>query len=238
MAKSKSNAELPTHIGLILDGNRRWARAKKFPLMEGHRVGYENLKTITKAAVNRGVKYVSAYIFSTENWNRTKPEVTYLMDLALQVATKEVDELAKEDIRVVVLGSDKRLSKKLRTVLLDAQMKTIKNKRGTLALCFNYSGQQEIVQAVRDVIDNELPFLDFDDEFAATVIGDHLYSPEVPPLDLIIRTSGEQRLSNFMLWRAAYAELLFVEKHWPDFTENDLDAALAEYAKRQRRFGE
>lgn len=237
MATKATPDFLPTHIGLILDGNRRWAKARGLPKLEGHRVGYLNLKTIVKAAVKRGIKYVSAYIFSTENWNRSKAEVSYLMDLAYRIATKEVVELDKEDICIKVLGSRKHLSPKLLKVLDEAVSKTANNKRGTLALCFNYGGQQELVEAVRGIIIAELPFGTYDDEFGATVISNHLYAPEVPPIDLIIRTSGEQRISNFMLWRAAYSELIFVNKHWPDFTEADLDAALADYALRQRRFG-
>lgn len=222
---------LPVHLGLIIDGNRRWARANGLPKLEGHRQGYLVLKKIIKAAIDRGVTYVSAYTFSTENWNRTTTEVKYLMDMALGILTKDVEELHKEGIRVCVAGSRTRLSQQLVAAIDDAENKTRDNSRGTLLLCFNYGGQGEIVDSVNALIKKKAVDISVKD------ISAHLYAPDIPPVDFIIRTSGEQRLSNFMLWRSAYAELLFVEKHWPDFNEVDLDEALADYARRQRRFG-
>jgi undecaprenyl diphosphate synthase len=224
---------IPMHLGLILDGNRRWAKAQGLPTLEGHRAGYGNLKTIGKAAIERGVKYVSAYVFSTENWNRTEEEVSYLMKLLLWVAKNEVEELHKENIRVRFLGSEERLSPQVLKAIKNAEEKTKNNTAGTLALCLNYGGHQEIVDATRRMVADGLKA----DQITKEVLEKHLYTPDIPPLDLIIRTSGEQRISNFMLWRAAYSELLFVNKHWPAFTVDDLDAALAEYASRQRRFG-
>jgi undecaprenyl diphosphate synthase len=224
---------IPRHLGLILDGNRRWARARNLPTFEGHRRGYENLKDITKAAVNRGIKYISAFIFSTENWQRSKEEVNYLMKLALWVASSEVDEVHKENIRVKFLGSTKGINPKLLQAIARAEAKTAKNTRGTLGLCFNYGGHQEIADSVAGLVKAGIKSKDVTPE----AIAERLYAPDMPPIDLLIRTSGEQRISNFMLWRAAYAELLFINKHWPDFTEADLDAAIAEYASRHRRFG-
>ena len=221
---------IPTHLGFILDGNRRWAREQGLPTFEGHRRGYDNLKEVSKAAMNYGVTYISAFIFSTENWNRTKAEVKYLMNLAYNLVTKDVEELNKENIRVVWLGSRDRLSQKLIDAIEKAEELTLANSRGTLALCFNYGGQQEIIDAANSLSDNGQP-ITLESLHAA------LYQPQVPSIDLIIRTSGEQRLSNFMLWRAAYAELIFVTKHWPAFTAEDLKDALAEFATRQRRFG-
>jgi len=222
---------LPRHLGLILDGNRRWAKAHGRPQLEGHQAGYENLKTISRAAINRGIEYVSAYIFSTENWSRSKSEVKYLMDLALNIFSSDIEELNNEGVRVLVAGSQKRLSSKLKRAIDSAQELTKNNKKGTIVLCFNYGGQQEIAEAVNRLIATGARTLEPAD------IEKNLYTPQVPPVDLIIRTSGEQRISNFMLWRAAYAELMFTDKHWPDFTETDLDVALADYANRQRRFG-
>lgn len=224
---------VPNHIGFILDGNRRWARKNGLPTLEGHRQGYDNLRDITKAAVNRGVKFVSAFVFSTENWNRTPKEVKYLMDLSYRMLTRDVRELNKEQIRVVWLGSRKRISQKLLKVIKDAEDSTLHNTRGTLALCFNYGGLDEIAHAARIVAEMKIP----PEEITPETIASNLYAPEVPPLDMIIRTSGEQRLSGFMLYRAAYAELFFVDNYWPDFSEDDLDAVLAEYAARERRFG-
>lgn len=224
---------VPSHLGLILDGNRRWARARGLPTLEGHNRGYDNLKTITKAAINHGVKYVSAYIFSKENWNRTSAEVKYLMNLAYLLINKDVNELNKEDIRVVCLGSRERLSPKLIKAIEKAEEKTKHNSRGTLALCFNYSGREELADAVKHIIEQKLPFEKINDD----TLSAFLYHPEVPDIDLLVRTSGEQRLSGYMLYRMNYAELYFTDKHWPDFSEQDLDAALAEYASRQRRYG-
>lgn len=226
--------DLPTHVGLILDGNRRWAKSQSLPSLEGHRVGYGNLKEIVKHAVNQGVAYVSAYIFSAENWKRSSEEVSYLLDLALWVATREVREVHKEGIRVRFLGRREGLSDKLLSEIQKAEELTKDNTRGTLALCFNYGGQQEIVDAAQKLIAHSKPP---HTSFTLEQFADALYAPDIPAMDMVIRTSGEQRLSNFMLWRAAYAELYFVKKHWPEFTIADFDDALAEFSKRQRRFG-
>lgn len=224
--------EIPNHLGLILDGNRRWAKSKGLPTLEGHRKGYENLKTIALAAYDHGVKFVSAYVFSTENWNRSQEEVDYLMKLLIWVAKHEVKELDKNNVRLRVMGSRDKLSKQVLKAIDEAETKTKNNTGGTLCLCLNYGGQQEIVDAVNKIITqaNGQPV-------SVSEFENYLYTPDVPPIDLIIRTSGEQRLSNFMLWRSAYSELLFVDKHWPAFTEEDLAKSLAEYASRQRRFG-
>ncbi|HSX41499.1 MAG TPA: polyprenyl diphosphate synthase [Candidatus Saccharimonadales bacterium] len=227
-----SEAVVPNHLGVILDGNRRWAKAHKVPLLEGHRQGYLTLKEITKAAFNRGVSVVSAYVFSTENWNRTPKEVKYLMNLALQVMTEEIDELHREGIKIVWVGTAERLSNKLQKAIRAAVELTKNNSRGTLALCFNYGGHQEIIDAA-----NTLQRHGATQKLTEAAFAQALYAPEIPPIDLLIRTSGEQRLSGFMLWRAAYAELYFSDKYWPDFSEADLDAALQDYAGRQRRFG-
>lgn len=221
---------LPTHLGLILDGNRRWAREQGLPTFEGHRRGYDNLKEITKAAINSGVAFVSAFIFSTENWNRTADEVKYLMGLAYNVVTKDIEELNKENIRVLWLGSRDRLSQKLIDAIEKAQELTKSNTRGTLALCFNYGGQQEIADAASQLAESG-------QVITTESLQKALYQPDVPNIDFIIRTSGEQRISNYMLWRSAYAELYFAAKHWPAFTTDDLKEALAEFAARQRRFG-
>lgn len=228
---SDSAAAVPNHLGLILDGNRRWAVAHGLPTLEGHRKGYENLKTIGKAAIKRGVKYVSAYVFSTENWNRSAEEVDYLMKLLVWVAKNEIKELDEANIRVVFAGSRERLKPNVIKAIESAEERTKNNTAGTLALCLNYGGQQEIIDAVNKAIQDGVQTID------KATIEQNLYAPEIPAVDLIIRTSGEQRISNFMLWRAAYSELLFVKKHWPSFSVEDLDDAIANYAARQRRFG-
>ncbi len=228
-----NKSTIPVHVGLILDGNRRWAKSRGLPSFDGHNRGYENLKTITKAAMNRGVKYVSAYIFSKENWNRTSEEVKYLMNLAYLLINKDVAELNKENIRLVCLGSRERLSPKLVRAIQKAEEKTKGNTRGTLALCFNYSGREELADAIKKIIDQKIP----SDEINDDTLGRHLYHPDVPDVDFLIRTSGEQRISGYMLYRINYSELYFTKKHWPDFSVEDLDVALEEYAARQRRYG-
>jgi undecaprenyl diphosphate synthase len=224
---------VPTHLGLILDGNRRWARAVGKPTLEGHRAGYKNLHTIAVAAVDRGVKYVSAYVFSTENWNRAKEEVDYLMDLLVWVATKEIDTYLHEGLKLVFAGSRSRLSAKVLRAVESAEERTRDMTRGVVVMCLNYGGHTEIAEGVARLVADGVPA----EEVTPQKLAEYMYHPEVPPVDLIIRTSGEQRLSNFMLWRAAYSELYFTATPWPAFTVDDLDAALSEYGQRQRRYG-
>lgn len=227
-----AHASVPAHLGLILDGNRRWATAQGLPTLDGHKKGYENLKTIAKYAFDQGVQYVSAYVFSTENWKRSTEEVDYLMKLLIWVSKHEVKELDKQNIRVQFLGEEERLSPQVIAAMESAEAKTKDNTGGTLLLCLNYGGHQEIATAM-----NKILLKQPSGEITPEMITQHLYKPEIPAVDLIIRTSGEQRISNFMLWRAAYSELYFIEKHWPEFTEQDLQIALDDFENRQRRFG-
>ena len=225
---------VPVHLGLILDGNRRWAKEHGVSKIEGHRQGYSVLKEVTKAALDRGVKYVSAFGFSTENWSRASDEVKALLDLAYHVIAYDIKDLNKENVRVIWLGSRKHVSQKLLKAIQKAEESTKDNTRGTLAICFNYGGQEEILDATRKLIaEGYKP-----EEVTTQVFEQALYTPEVPPVDFLIRSSGEQRISGFMLWRLAYAELYFVQKYWPDFGVNDLDEALEVFAKRQRRIGQ
>lgn len=184
------------------------------------------------AAFDRGVKVFTMYAFSTENWSRAEEEVGYLMELFYGLVTDEIIELDKKNIRFRVIGSRQRLPARLVAALEAAEKQTDHNTGGTLALCLNYGGEQEIADATTSLIASGHTGPVTPDDIRA-----HLYSPEIPPVDLVIRTSGEHRTSGFMLWRAAYAEFYFASKHWPEFTEADLDAALADYAQRQRRFG-
>lgn len=226
-------AVIPKHLGLILDGNRRWAKKKGLPTLEGHRQGSEVFKEIALDAFSRGVKYVSAFVFSTENWSRTEEEVSYLMKLVVKATEKYLDEFDKAGIRVVILGRRSDLPEDVLKSIERTEAKTKDNTQGTLALCFNYGGQEELVDAVKHLVASGLA----PREITADTIHGALYCPEIPNVDLLIRTSGEQRTSGFMLYRAAYAELMFVDKYWPDFTKDDLGAALHDYAARERRFG-
>lgn len=225
------NLSAPTHIGLVLDGNRRWAKANGLPTFEGHRRGAEVFKDISFKCFDYGVKYLSAYVFSTENWSRTKEEVAYLMRLLIKAVELHLEEFNKKNIKIVVLGSRQGLDKKIVKLLENIESKTCENKKATLALCFNYGGKQEIVDAVNCLIDRGETTLTKD------MVSQSVYHPEIPELDLLIRTSGENRTSGFMLWRSDYAELYFCQKLWPDFSEEDLKLALTEYANRERRYG-
>lgn len=232
MSQAKTN--LPTHVGVIMDGNRRWAKARGLKTIEGHYKGYENLRDLALyALIEKKVPFVSAYVFSTENWNRTKDEVGYLMKLVTRAFTDYLDDFHKNNIRVVVLGQRDRLSKQVLAAVENAEAKTKNNTAGTLVACFNYGGHAEIVDAAKKIAEKKLT----PEQITEETFAKELYHPEVPPVDLIIRTSGEKRLSGFMLWRASYSELLFIDKHWPEFDKSDIDAALDEYAYRQRRYG-
>jgi len=224
---------VPKHIGLILDGNRRWAKAHGLSVAEGHRKGYANLKTISEEAFDEGVEYVSAYVFSTENWHRSAEEVKDLMKLLLWVVKHEVGNLSKHGIRLRTVGSKVRIGKALVRAIHEAEEKTKHNTRGTLLLCLDYGGQEEIVEAMKRIVADGTPA----EAITPDLIGQHLYAPDVPPVDLIIRTSGEQRLSNFQLWNGAYSELMFTKTNWPDFSCEEFHAMLAEYAEKHRRFG-
>lgn len=221
------------HVGYIVDGNRRWARQHGIPTYEGHLAGYNAIQEVALATFDAGVEYVSAYIFSTENWKRSQEEVGNLMGLVLKLLTSDLKQLEENNIRLRVLGSRQGVSDKILKAIDDAEARTANNHRGTLAICFNYGGQLEIADAVKKIVQSGAKV----DDITPELISENLYSPDVPPVDLIVRTSGEQRISNFMLWRAAYSELLFLDKLWPDMTKNDVDAILKEYLRRDRRIG-
>jgi undecaprenyl diphosphate synthase len=233
MAQAQTLA-VPRHLGLILDGNRRWATERGLAPMEGHKKGYETLKEISDAAFNQGVEYVSAYVWSSENWNRSPAEVNYIMKLMLWIFRHELDNFMKHGIRLRLMGSKLRLGKALVKAIIEAEERTRLNDKGTLLLCLNYGGQQEIVDAMKQIVANGTP----EHEITAKLIEQHLYAPGIPPVDLIIRTSGEQRLSNFMLWEGAYSELMFTKTYWPDFSSEELQKMLIEYSHRHRRMGQ
>lgn len=230
---TEDTAELPKHVGIILDGNRRWAKEQGLKTLEGHRRGAEVFRDVALHAFDHGVQYLSAFVFSTENWSRTSEEVGYLMDLVVKATEKYLNVFHKAGIRIVILGRRQNLDEKVLQALERAEEKTRENTKGTLALCFNYGGQDELVDAAKHLVASGIT----PREVTRDVLRGALYAPEVPDIDLLIRTSGEERLSGFMLYRAAYAELYFSDKYWPDFTEKDFDESLAEYVTRQRRYG-
>lgn len=224
---------IPNHIGYIVDGNRRWAKKHGLPTYEGHLAGYNAIQDVAKATFDSGVKFVSAYIFSTENWKRSEDEVSKLMALVLKMLTSDLPIFDKNNIKLLVIGSRDKVSDKILKAIDDAEAKTANNTAGTLALCFNYGGHLEIADAVKKIVRSGVS----EDKITPELIAQNLYAPEIPAMDLIVRTSGEQRISNFMLWRAAYSEMLFIDKMWPDMTSDDVTEIIKEYSKRSRRFG-
>lgn len=224
---------IPNHVGYIVDGNRRWAKKHGLPAYEGHLAGHAILTDIAVATFDQGVKYMSIYVFSTENWKRSADEVKRLMGLVLKILTSDLPLFHKHNIRLRVIGSPHNVQPKILKAIENAEAETANNTGGTLVVCFNYGGQLEIADAVKKIVHSGISA----DDITEDTITENLYAPDVPPLDLIVRTSGEQRLSNFMLWRSAYSELMFIKKTWPDMTKDDVVAIMKEYAKRQRRFG-
>jgi len=224
---------VPRHVGYILDGNRRWARQHSLPEYDGHLAGYNALKDVLVGSFEQGIQFVSIYAFSTENWQRDKKEVSHLMRLVMHAVTSDLKEFVKNGIRLRVLGHREGLSEKLVEAIEKAEEATRLLDKGTVLVCFNYGGQREIVDAARKCIEDGLTA----EEITEEAIAKRLYAADVPPIDIIVRTSGEQRLSNFMLWRASYSELYFLKKYWPDMTKEDVADIIEEYNRRQRRFG-
>jgi undecaprenyl diphosphate synthase len=224
---------VPRHIAIVMDGNRRWARKRHLPAIAGHRAGVETIRKTLRAARERGVEYLTLYSFSTENWSRDPEEVTGLMALLEETIRRETDSLVRDDVRLEVIGRLHELSPGLQRSIAGAVEATSKCAHGVMTLAFNYGGRAEIVDAVRRLVgDGVAP--DAVDEAA---IASRLYAPDHPDPDLLIRTGGELRVSNFLLWEVAYAEMWATPVLWPDFSVKDLDDALGSYAKRERRFG-
>lgn len=222
---------IPHSIGIIMDGNRRWAKGKGMPTLEGHRVGYEKLKDVLSWGKEFGVTNAIVYVFSTENWNRTKEEVSYLMDLFRHIIAEMIAESLKKDTRLIFLGQHDRLDDDIVAMMHDAEEKTRHCSSLTLGIALSYSGRSEIVDAIHRIPKDKIDTIT-EEEFSAL-----LWTHDIPDPDLIIRTSGEERLSNFLPWQSAYSELFFVKTLWPDFTREEFKRILDEYAKRQRRFG-
>lgn len=220
------------HIGIIMDGNRRWARSRGLPAILGHREGVKAVERTLLAAKELGIPCVSLYAFSTENWNRPKSEVLGLMGLLKYYMKLKLDELNKENARIRFAGNLSALSEDIQEILLDAEQKTRNNDSMQLVVCLNYGGRQEILDAVNRMIRNGIPLPVTEDVFRQ-----YLYLPDLPDPDLLIRTSGELRMSNFWLWQGSYSEYYFTDKYWPDFGKPDLEMAIADYYRRERRYG-
>lgn len=229
----EGRASTPVHIGYIVDGNRRWAKKHGLPTYEGHLAGHNALKDVAIATLESGVKYMSAYVFSTENWKRSADEVKKLMGLVLRLVTSDLPEFQARNVRLKVLGTYDGVDPKIVKAIKNAEIATAENDGGELLFCFNYGGKREIADAVKKIVQSGVSADDITEE----LIAENLYAPEVPPIDVIVRTGNEQRLSNFMLWRAAYSEFIFLEKTWPEMTKDDVKSIIDEYNNRQRRFG-
>lgn len=223
----------PQHIAIIMDGNGRWAAARKLPRIAGHKAGTENLRRVIRAFVEFGIPYMTIYAFSTENWGRPSDEVEGLMHILENVIDNELDELSREGVQLRHIGRLERLSPTLKAKVLHAQEITRNNTRLTLCIAWNYGGRDEIVHALQEIAAENIAPADITEE----MVSRHLFTAGVPDPDLIIRTSGEFRTSNFLLWQAAYAEWYVSPVYWPDFDKEELRKALLEYAQRDRRFG-
>jgi undecaprenyl diphosphate synthase len=227
----------PRHVGIIMDGNGRWAAARGLPRFEGHRRGVEAVRRTVRAAIELGIEYITIYSFSSENWRRPIEEVAYLMSLLKRFIRNDLAELHQNGVRVRILGERAGLTPDIESLLVEAEALTRENKKLTLVVAFNYGSRQEIAAAARRlatrVASGELDPVEINEAALESELG----TRGVPDPDLIIRTSGEQRLSNFLMWQAAYAELVFLPVLWPDFDRSSLEQALREYAARERRFG-
>ncbi len=228
---------IPQHVAIIMDGNGRWAELHGKPRYEGHAAGIEPVRASVRAAIRGGVKYLTLYAFSTENWGRPEQEVDALMELFCQTVTQETSELQRQGVRIRMIGDRSRFSPKVQRYLAQAEEQTASGEALTLILALNYSSRNEIVRAVRRIAARAAQGTLKAEDIGEQTLGDALDTAAWPDPDLIVRTSGECRLSNFLLWQASYAELYFPEVLWPDFTEEQFDLAMTEYARRERRFG-
>jgi undecaprenyl diphosphate synthase len=234
--KTAHDRELPDvarSIAIIMDGNGRWARKRRLPVAAGHRAGTRALRRTVEAAIDLGVESLCVYAFSTENWSRPPEEVEALMEIFVETIERELPDLQKQGVRTRFIGRRDRATPELRAKMAELELETGMRERLQLWIAFDYGGRAEIVEATRRIVEEGLDPRDIDEN----AIGTRLYAPEMPEPDLLIRTSGELRVSNFLLWQLAYTELVFVDTLWPDFGERQLRQALLEYAGRRRRFG-
>ena len=222
---------IPQHLGIILDGNRRWAKEKGLPTLVGHKRGQKVVEDIIKLCAERGIKILTLFVFSTENWKRSQKEVKYLMKLLSSALDKKnIQKFHKDDLKIKVIGETEMFSSDLKKKIAEAEELTENNKSMTVNMALSYGGRAELTHAIKNIIEKKIP----PEKITEEVISENLWTSDV---DFIIRTGKAQRISNFLIWQAAYSELYFSNKYWPDFTERDLDDALADYANRQRRFG-
>jgi undecaprenyl diphosphate synthase len=234
---TSSDQHQVSHIAIIMDGNGRWAKERGLPRAEGHRAGAESIREVTQACIELGVKYLTLYAFSSENWNRPKNEVDGLMKLLDRFLDDKASELDKQNIRLLAIGDLDRLPAATRKRLDRIQEQTKNHQTMTLVLALSYGAREEITAAVRSIAKAVVAGKISIEEIDPELFSRHLYTKNIPDPDLLIRTSGEMRVSNFLLWQISYSEIVIVKKMWPDFRQGDLFAAVEEYKKRHRRFG-
>ena len=228
---------IPTHVSIIMDGNGRWATRHSLDRTYGHKEGVKTVKKILEAAIEIGVKYITIYAFSTENWNRPQKEVDTLMSLMTETLNKETQSLIENNIRLLVIGDRSRLKKDLKDKLVKVENITASMTQLTLTIALSYSSKLEITEAVKNIVDDVINNKIDKGQINESLIDNYLFTKDIPDPDLMIRTSGEYRISNFLLWQLAYAELYFTDVLWPDFDKEDFYKAIVEYQKRDRRFG-
>ncbi len=236
-APQRSDAVLPRHIGVIMDGNGRWARARGKPRTEGHRAGVERLQELVRMTGERGIPYLTAFSFSSENWRRPQEEISFLFNLMRRFVASDLERLVKNRVKVTVLGERDGLEPAICRLIDEVEERTKDGDRLRLNLAFNYGSQLELVRAAREIAEAAVAGRLAPADITVHTLSDHLYTAGMPDPDLIVRTAGEKRLSNFLLWQAAYAEFVFVDETWPEFDETVFERVLAEYGRRQRRFG-
>ena len=234
---SDHNVATPVHVAIIMDGNGRWATTRGLPRIMGHRKGADSVRRAIQAASDCGVSYLTLFAFSSENWNRSKAEVDEIMRLLRYYLQSETEELDTKGVKICVVGDRRKFDKETVGLIECAENKTRDNKQLTLVLALSYSGRQDITWAVRAIAEDAVQGALNLDEINEDLVSNYLLTRDIPDPDLIIRTSGEQRISNFLLWQSAYTELVFVDQLWPDFQEKDFQAAIEVFGTRERRYG-
>ncbi|WP_396172921.1 isoprenyl transferase [Flavobacterium sp.] len=237
LSESIQKENLPKHLAIIMDGNGRWAKQQGLLRVMGHENGTKSVRQVVEASAKLGIQNLTLYAFSTENWNRPKFEVDTLMNLLIKSLKKELPTLLENNIKLNTIGNLDKLPKNAQSELLEVLNKTKENNRMTLTLALSYGSREELISAVKAISDKVKNNIISTETIDESIINQHLYTHNLPEVDLLIRTSGEHRISNFLLWQIAYAELYFTDVLWPDFTENHLYEAIISYQKRERRFG-
>lgn len=221
------------HIAIIMDGNRRWAKEHNLPSAVGHKKGVSSLRETVRACDELGIKYLTVYAFSTENWKRSKEEVDFLMNLVAVTLKNELADMNKEGVKITFIGDKSKISPKLLDITIDAQEKTKNNDGVNLQIAFNYGSRNEIVNAIKSIIKDKIKPEDVTEE----LVSSYLYTKDIPDPDILIRTGGEKRISNYLLWQIAYSEVIVVDEYWPEFDKCSLSKCIDEFYRRQRRYG-